>query len=155
LNEQQTNTKRWLNRARTIQLEIDELSQAKLNAWENATKTTTQLSGMPGSASKDPHKFEKFAVLEGNLSLLIEQKAEALDELIQTINSVEDDKLRILLVARYVNCKPWDDVRLALNYETPVLESDAIFRLHRKALDVVYEKNEEKILAFIVNHSES
>lgn len=153
MNEAQRATCAWLSKARNIQLEISELSQAKYNAWELATKTTTELSGMPGSVSKNPHKFEKFAELDGNLALLLDSKADALNELFRAINVVDDGKLRVLLISRYINCKQWDDVCLALGYDSITSDSGYVFRLHRKALDAVYEKNKEKILLSTVKYS--
>lgn len=149
MNRQQILAAEWLRKARFLDREIAELSEAKITAWEQATKITAMLSGMPGAASKDPHKLDKFVALPGNISELLEKRAEIRKEILTAIDKLEDAGQRAVLIARYINNKPWQAIAIDMGLSA---ETDTVFRIHRKALDELYTKNTQKIIAY---HSKS
>lgn len=127
-------TKRWLNRAFRKNLMVKQLEDKLHEAEARATKTTTELTGMPGSPSKDPHKFEAAAILAAQITEILEEEDKIAAEVLNAIKLLDDERERAVLMARYLNFKPWPQISSELGY-APVTDSDGVFRLHRKALD--------------------
>lgn len=142
MNRRQEITKQWLSRPFKSRFLRRELEQAKENAEARATKITAELTGMPGSPSKDPHKFESAAILAAQIDEMIEKEICAKSEVAKAIDLLEDGREKTLLIARYVNYKQWDVIAEEMEYQ-PLDTSDGVFRLHRKALDSISNILEE------------
>lgn len=132
----------WLRRAQFLDQEIAELTEAKLVAWEQATKVTNVLSGMPGSPSKDPHKLDRLVSLPGNFGELLEQRSLARQEVLKAIDGLKNSKYRTLLLARYINGKSWRQIARILDIEET---SDSVYRNHNRALAEIYKNNSQII----------
>lgn len=141
-----TKTERWLNRPFKSRYKIAALDKAKRNAEDRATKITTELTGMPGSQSKDPHKFEGVAILSAQLAEMIDYECKVSAEVLNVINMVEDEREQTVLINRYINYEKWEQIASEMGYQ-PTDTSDGVYRLHRKALDSVgkiLDENDKK-----------
>ncbi len=123
--------KDWLTRGWRLDREIDALLRLKRETWE---RLTSAVSG-PGDgvrSSPDPHRFDKYAALEG----LIDEKVDALvdtqKEVVSAISLVEDGSLRTLLLLRYTSFLTWEQIAEEMNYSTR-----RIMQLHPAALAAV------------------
>lgn len=140
LTRKEQKTADWLRKARYLDRELAELNEAKITAWEQATKVTTVLSGMPPAPSQEPHKLDRFVALPGNICELLEKRADARLEILNAIAGLTDSSFRTILTARYINNKPWETIAADMD-RTP----DTIFKNHRKALAELYAKNSDAI----------
>ena len=111
---------RWISRKR-MQIE-------KLRAV--AEKTTASVSETPKSPSGGTDRMEAaicdIAVLEDE----IHQMEIQLDEIRERIETVQDPLLQDLLVYRYLQYLPWNEVAACLGYS-----ERQTHRLHQKALE--------------------
>ena len=62
----------------------------------------------------------------------------AMNDIIQLILSVDDDKLQSLLLLRYIQGEQWDTIAHALHYERR-----QIHRMHGQALEQINRRREE------------
>lgn len=128
--------KEYLNRGYKIELQI----QSKMEQLERlramATRTTTTLSDMPRPASPDPHKTEniiiKIVKLNAELNAEIDKLIDTKIEIKHTIDKVQDVDEKLILEARYLNFKSYDDIASMLN-----MSLENIFRIHSNALNTV------------------
>ena len=128
-------TERWLYRAWNTSEEIKAKMAQLEEATSQVTSITAQMSGMPGSVSKDPHaRMDKYIILSGNLQSQIDRLAGTLNEITEVIDKVPDGQLRTLLTERYLNRRKWEDVSELMHYS---YEGGYIFRLNREALKAV------------------
>lgn len=128
--------KEYLNRGYKIELQI----QSKMEQLERlramATRTTTTLSDMPRPASPDPHKTEniiiKIVKLNAELNAEIDKLIDTKIEIKHTIDKVQDVDEKLILEARYLNFKSYDDIASMLD-----MSLENIFRIHSNALNTV------------------
>ena len=128
--------KEYLQRAWQIDKRIqDKMNQAE-RLKEMATKVTTTLSGMPGSASHDNHKMDGAIATMMDMAKEIETETERLlrvkTESMQTIWAVEDTTCRTLLELRYISFLPWEDIANDMD-----VSKRWVLQLHTKALKIV------------------
>ena len=126
--------KEWLNRARTIDDEIDALNETRELMIAQLTKSTQTLTGDVVQSSKDPHKFDDL----GDLAFQIDQAVKACHrvktETLAVIQRVDNSVLRRLLVLRYLNGKSWESIAVEMHYSWR-----QVHRLHGRALIAVTE----------------
>jgi DNA-directed RNA polymerase specialized sigma subunit len=128
--------KEFLNRGYKIELQI----QSKMEQLERlramATRTTTTLSDMPRPASPDPHKTEnnviKITMLWEEINAEIDKLIDVKAEIKHTIDKVSDIDEKLILEARYLNFKSFDDIASFMN-----MGLDNVFRIHSNALNTV------------------
>ena len=126
--------KEFLEQARYLDRRID----SKLSQLESlrslAMKVNSVFSDIP--KNPDPHKLEKTIVkivdLESEISSDIATLVDLKREIMVAINSVRDDKCRILLEMRYLSFKSWESIAVELS-----LDLRWVYRLHSKALSAV------------------
>ena len=134
--------KEWLNRARTIDDELDALNETRELMIAQLTKSTQTLTGDTVQSTKDPHKFDEL----GDLAYQIEQAVKSCHriktETLAVIQKVDNSALRRLLVLRYLNGKSWESIAVEMNYSWP-----QIHRLHGRALIAIGEvlKNDGRL----------
>lgn len=129
--------KKWLKRARVIDVEINQLLIAKKEAYEYAlgcgvdtSKESVQGSG--GNGSED--KFIKVADYEMMIDKKIDLLLTVKNEIIKAVDEVEDSTYRTLLIAYYVNCRTWEQVAEEIGYGVR-----HIYRIHEEALKKIGE----------------
>lgn len=108
--------KQWLMRGWKIEEEIASLQRAKAEAYERATSITAQLNGAGVSSSKDPHKFENYAMYEGEILNQIDRLLAVKAEILSAISRVEDVRYRAVLTERFVNLHTLELTAVNLNY---------------------------------------
>ena len=131
--------KEYLQRAWQIDRRIqDKMNQAE-RLKEMATKVTTTLSGMPGSASHDNHKMDGAIATMMDMAKEIETETERLlrvkTETMQTIWAVEDTTCRTLLELRYISFLPWETIADDMD-----VSKRRVLQLHTKALKMVEQQ---------------
>lgn len=126
--------KEWLNRARTIDRELEALYEARDIMEGRLTKATQTLTGETVQSTKDPHKFDDI----GDLALEIKKAVKAChrikSETLAVIMKIDNSTLRRLLVLRYLNGHTWEEIAVKMNYSWR-----QIHRLHGRAIAEVAE----------------
>lgn len=138
MNKQQMAAKEYLMQAyhvdASIRSKVDQI--ACLN--DLACKVTQALSDMPGSPNRNVHKTEdiivKIVSLQEELKSKMQELVDLKDEISKTIEGVEESEFRTVLELRYLSHLKWEDIS-----DTMYCGVDNVFKIHRKALDKVYE----------------
>jgi len=106
----------FLNRGRGLKHEIELLTKQIMEAEALAEKITSSLSGMPGSPSKDPHKFDRVVELTDVRISRKNQLKRTLVEIEQTISLLSDSNQRQVLSMFYVDGLSMDRIAMNMNY---------------------------------------
>ncbi len=129
----------WLERAKKIQKELDELCEARERAFEEAGGGTSHWGGTKVQTTKKNTVEQKYIsyidyndMIERRINMLYTAKK----EIVQAINLVEDGFLRAVLLARYINYKTWSVIGEELNYSCR-----HIHRLREKAINEFSKAN--------------
>lgn len=99
-----------------------------------ATAVTSQLNGMPGSPSKDPHKFDDIAGLENQIAEQVRVLTRVKEETHEVIMSVNDDTLRELLLLYYDTDRDGNHLQLRDVAAKMSYSESSIKRLHSQAI---------------------
>lgn len=124
--------KEWLNKGRKLNIEIAELKKAKDNAFVSAcggsavgSEEKVQTSLNNGTEGK----FSAYAQYSADMDNRLKELYTYQRKMLKLINRVDDSTYRALLIAYYVNCKPWEQIAEEHNYSVR-----QILRLHGEAL---------------------
>jgi DNA-directed RNA polymerase specialized sigma subunit len=109
-------TKQWLGRARSINREIDALLSTKAEARDQLLRITQNYSSDGAQSSKDPHKYDRLAELEGVIDEKISELMTVKQEILETINKLQDGRQRIVLVGYYVRCRTLEEIAVEMRY---------------------------------------
>lgn len=126
--------KQWLSRARTCDREISVLMKAKERERDRILSVTAQLDGDVVSNSADPHKFDTYIQLVDSINQKIDELYAIKNEVKDLIDRVEDDRLREILLLRYVSMMAWEEIAVTMSYSYM-----HVCRLHGDALVVADE----------------
>lgn len=74
----------------------------------------------------------KIATLEQEINAEIDELIRVKAEIEHTISAVADERLKLILIARYINCNRWEQIAVMQNIELRWL-----YRLHGRALSEV------------------
>lgn len=128
------NAKTWLNRARTIEEELEVLHRARAIMIAQLTKGTQDTTGDVVQSTKDPHRFDHL----GELAEAIDSRTRELDrvkaEILRGVNKVPDGLCRIVLIERYLNHKSFE--RLA---DDNHISRRNVWRIHGRAIKFMEE----------------
>ena len=138
MTEQQLKAKEFLMQAYHIDIRINSKIDQISSLHDLATKATSTLSDMPGSATRNVHRMEdvilKIIELEeeihGDMNNLIDLK----QCIMQTIKKLKGVDFQTVLEFRYLCMKQWEQIAVNMGYSL-----QHIFRLHDKALKDVWE----------------
>ncbi len=111
--EKKVNAWKWLDRARTIDREIEALLAAKDEARDQLTKITQSYESDGSQSSKDPHKFDRLAELESLIDEKVDQLEKTKVEILAEINKLESGKQRTVLIDYYVRCMTFEEIAVA------------------------------------------
>ena len=103
-----------------------EAKTAVLSQWEQGNSKT--LLVLPTGCGKTI-VFAKIATLEQEINAEIDELIRVRTEIEHTISAVADEQLRLILIARYINCKTFEYIACEMHYSYK-----QICRLHGKAL---------------------
>ena len=133
--------KTFLNKARTINMEIDSKLKQTQGLRHLVTNITATLSDMPGSPSRTTDKMERIIVRIVDMEHKIDEDIDALvdlkDKIQSVINSLDDAEYRGLLTERYINFEDWEKIALTMHYSIR-----NIHLMHGRALQLVQAKME-------------
>lgn len=126
--------KEYLRRAYKLNEEIDQLETAKREMFSRITSITPDYNGDTVSGTKDPHKYDAYAQFAAEIDNRVDELISIKSDILNTINKVEDAKLRTLLIARYINFMTFEGIAVMMNYDWR-----HIMRLHSDGLKAVDE----------------
>lgn len=122
----------WLNRGWHVEREIKRLTKARAAAY-GALLGVGEQDGEKVQTSKKnvtEERYLKYLAYDEQLDKSIDELYEVRQEIFQVINEIEDNRLRELLIARYISFHKWEEIADALCYDIR-----HVFRLHRLALE--------------------
>ncbi|MBR3735649.1 MAG: hypothetical protein IKN07_07190 [Lachnospiraceae bacterium] len=130
----------YLSQARDIAREIRQLKKMKQEYLAEATAVTASLTGMPGSVSKDPHKFDRYVLLVDCLNEKIRELDRLSASICRAVNSVPDSRQRYILRAKYIpdargRCRTLKQIAKEMHYS-----ESQVRRIHREGLASVEKK---------------
>ena len=124
--------KQWLNRARRLDREIDNLLKIEKAIRDQATSITQRYTGDTAQSTKDPHKFDRLVEINDRIDRKIDQLADIRNEIFDTIGLVENTTYRQILSGRYIACWTWEKIAIEIHYSYP-----QTVRLHGFALKAI------------------
>lgn len=133
-------TKQWLSRARKCDEEIETLRKAVEKERDRALSITATLGGDVVSGSSDPHKLDSYAALVTDLEARMEELYKIKQEVKETVDRVQDETLRQVLLLRYVSVTSWEEIAVTMHFSYR-----HVCRLHGEALAAVKDLIQEKM----------
>lgn len=133
--------KEYLKQAFHIDRRIKDKLERISSMHDLATKATSVITGMPGSATHDPHSMQEVIakiiddekVVSADIDKLVDLKR----DISHTIEQVSDENEKMLLEQRYLNFKSWERLAEDMNFSLRWVHI-----MHGRAL-----KSVEKILS--------
>ena len=114
--------KEYLSRYHLINIRINQKIEQQRQFRELATNISP-------SSDKVGMAVAKIATLEQEINAEIDELIRVKAEIEHTISAVADERLRLILIARYINCKTFEYIACEMHYSYK-----QICRLHGKAL---------------------
>ena len=130
--------KQWLERARYAEIEIKELTELKDRIMASLQGGSLNIEGERVQTSVDNHTEKMLAEYADTVRMINVQIAEreiARKEILKAVATIEDERVRILLILRYLKNKTWGEIAEELHYS----QQHVIANLHRKALREIKE----------------
>ena len=128
--------KEYFNQAYQLDARINSKIEQVSRLHELATKATSTLSDMPGSATRNTHRMEdtiiKIIDLENEINKEIDRLVDLKTEMTRIIGSVQNMEYQRLLELRYLCFRSWKQIADEMGYS-----KQHIFRLHNDALEKV------------------
>ena len=128
--------KEYFNQAYQLDARINSKIEQVSRLHELATKATSTLSDMPGSATRNIHRMEdtiiKIIDLENEINKEIDRLVDLKTEMTRVISSVQNIEYQRLLELRYLCFRSWKQIADEMGYS-----KQHIFRLHNDALEKV------------------
>lgn len=130
------NAKEYLGQAYRIDQRINSKIE-QVSALNNmATKATSTISDMPGSATRNIHRMEDVIVkiidLQNEINADIDELVDFKAEVMSVIKSIDNLEYQTLLELRYLCFKPWEQIAIELGYSI-----NNVFKMHRKAIELL------------------
>lgn len=125
-------SKVWLSRGRNIDREINALLSALDEARARAESVTQRITGDTVQGSKDPHKYDRLVELENEIDQRVDELYAVKLEIITATAKLTDNRLRELLVRRYVENKSFEQIAVDMGYswrQTCRLHGDALVKM--------------------------
>ena len=105
--------KEWLQKARKLNNEVEQLKMARQKALNLACEATVGVDNEKVQTSKINSTESKF-VTYADYSKLLDAKIYELTnyriKVLGCINKLDNSTYRTLLIARYINCKTWEQI---------------------------------------------
>ena len=123
--------KEYLSRYHLINIRINQKIDQQRQLRELATNISPSSGGghSSGVSDKVGMAVAKIATLEQEISAEIDELIRVKAEIGRTISAVADERLRLILIARYINCMRWEQIAVTQNIDLRWL-----YRLHGQAL---------------------
>jgi DNA-directed RNA polymerase specialized sigma subunit len=124
----------WLNQARGIDREIRHLEEIRAQTFDRLTQTTQSYDKLAVQSSPDPHKLDGIAALDERIIQQINRLSMHKADVLEVISTIEDSRLRAVLIGRYIEGKTFERIAADEFYSWR-----NVHRLHAKALRLVAE----------------
>ena len=128
--------KEYLSQAFYIDLHINAKIEQKEELRELALKTTTHITGMPGSPNRNTDRLENTVVkivdLENEINDEIDRLIDLKADISRRIQEVDDNDCRLLLELRYLSFKRWKDIAEQMHCSLR-----NVHKIHEKALEKI------------------
>ncbi len=127
--------KEYLSQYRYINININSKIAQQQRLRELATCVSPSSDGgSHGSGVSDRvgNITAKIADLDAEINAEIDKLVDVQRDILQTIGNVADERLRIILTERYINCRTFEQIAVTVNYSYM-----QTCRLHGKALSAV------------------
>lgn len=125
--------KEYLGQAYRIDNRINSKLEQISSLHDLATKATSTISDMPGSATRNIHRMEDIIVKIMDLEEEVNKDIDALlnlkMDITHLIKLVDNHEYQIILEQRYLCFKTWEQISVDMGYSI-----QHTFRLHDKAL---------------------
>lgn len=135
--------KEYLGQAYRIDHRINSKLEQISSLHDLATKATSTISDMPGSATRNIHRMEDIIVKIMDLEEEVNKDIDALVDLkmdiTHLIKLVDNHEYQIILEQRYLCFKTWEQISVDMGYSI-----QHTFRLHDKALKEVVRIYEDE-----------
>ena len=130
-------TKKWLNRGRTLQAEIRSLEQAKAEAEARVTKIVVPPKKVIVQSTKDERRdsgLVEYAESDyvGQINRRIVDLNGILDEISRAIYAVDNGTLRQILIARYILFRSFEEIAVDMHYGYR-----NVMKLHKRAVQTI------------------
>jgi len=137
------NAKEYLSQAiwldKMIANKLEQLESLKaLSLKVNSTLSEVKVSGGHHVKSSMEHAIAKVIDLGNEVNDDIDRLVDLKQEIAGVIHQVNNINYQLLLEMRYISGKTWDDVALALNYN-----SRSVFKVHGRALKEIEKIRKE------------
>ena len=133
--------KEYLKQAFHIDRRINDKLEQISSMRDLATKATSVITGMPGSATHDPHSMQEVIAKiiddEEEVNAAIDRLVDLKREIRHTIEQVPNENEKMLLEQRYLSFKSWERVAEDMHFSLRWVHI-----LHSRAL-----KSVDKILS--------
>lgn len=133
------NVKQWLMRYQNADKKVESLLRDRQDTYDRLVSITSQLDGDSVSGTKDPHKFDELAELDGYIRQEVSKAMKIKMEITTAINELEDWRYRDVLIYRYINNYIWDNIADSMSYTR-----QHVTRLHGYALIAIKPIIEER-----------
>ena len=124
--------KQKLKAAWVLRMKIDEFRDQLINLSETGTRITPSYGLAPASSGNNTSKPEQVALAVFEL----EREINALREIYASIDLLDDEMLKLIMVMHYVNLKSWEQIAAETGYSWRW-----IHKLHSKALEIIIKTN--------------
>lgn len=108
--------------------------------YEQLTNITAKLTGDAVQGTKDPHKYDKLAVLDGKIDERIDKLVAVKAEIMDMIAQLKDWRYREILKRRYIDMQTFERIAVDMNYSWR-----QVIRLHGGALVEMRKLLQEKM----------
>lgn len=130
----------WLESYRELRTEANRLWQRHLRLAAQATRTTTQLSLVPGGGGSDREQLlASMADADAEAVAKHMEAADRMREIEGFIDSLPSQNSRIILRYKYVEMLHWPELKRALEKSGIYYDERHIYRLHGLALNEARE----------------
>lgn len=127
--------KEYLSQYCYINININSKIAQQQRLRELATRVSPSSDGgghNSGVSDKVGSIVAKIADLDAEINAEINKLVDVQRDIMQTIGKVDDERLRIILTERYINCRTFEQIAVTVNYSYM-----QTCRLHGKALSAV------------------
>lgn len=125
--------KTYLSKAYRINHRINSKLEQISSLHDLATKATSTISDMPGSATRNIHRMEdiivKIMTLEEEINKDIDELVDLKTDITHLIKQLDNHEYQIILEERYLCFKKFENISVDMGYSI-----QHIFRLHDQAL---------------------
>lgn len=132
---------KWMNRARSIESNINALSAAKENAKSQVLRITPNYGSDGSQSSKNPHKYDRLVELESLIDQKIDEQLLVKQEILTMISRLQDTRQQAILTNYYINMMTLEEIATKVRYSYPHVK-----RLRAKAMVKIQEiLNEDEV----------